>query len=73
VRSIKRLKHERQAHHKISQQAVEQATGIPQSVISFVESGRLIPTPKQLNTLADFFGIPADELLKDVVVLEPTR
>ena len=70
--SIKRIKLERQ-DLQVSQQAVEAVSGVPQPVISLAENGRLIPTPEQLRRLADFFGVAPDELLRDVVVLEPSR
>jgi transcriptional regulator with XRE-family HTH domain len=72
VRPIKRLELERTSL-RIGQRQVETATGVPQPVISLAENGRLIPTTKQLQALADFFRVPADDLLKDVVVLGSRR
>ena len=72
VRPIKRLKLERTTR-RISQQNVGEITLVPQPVISLAESGRLIPTDEQLNRLATFYEVPADELLRDVIVMEHRR
>jgi transcriptional regulator with XRE-family HTH domain len=72
VRPIKRIKLERQSL-QVSQQAVEAVSGVPQPVISLAENGRLVPTPEQLRRLADVFKVHPDDLLRDVVVLEPRR
>jgi transcriptional regulator with XRE-family HTH domain len=67
---VTRLRFER-THRRLSQAHASRAARIPQPTLSHIEIGRLIPTDKQLQRLADVFGVPPDDLLKDVVVLGP--
>jgi transcriptional regulator with XRE-family HTH domain len=66
------LRFERNAR-QISQASVATATGIHQPLISAIERGRLIPSPEQLQRLADVFHVRPEDLLRDVVVLGPRR
>ncbi len=43
---------------------VERGAGIPNSYLSNVESGTKRPGLKTLSKLADYFGVPLDELLE---------
>ena len=43
---------------------VERGAGIPNSYLSNVESGKKRPGLKTLSKLADYFGVPLDELLE---------
>jgi transcriptional regulator with XRE-family HTH domain len=72
VRPITRLRHERKVR-RISQPTVAAITGVEQSVISLAETGRFIPTARQLQALSDFYGVPPGDLLKTVVVVEARR
>jgi transcriptional regulator with XRE-family HTH domain len=72
VRLITRLKFERTSR-KITQQTVETVSGVPQPIISLVETGRLIPTTEHRRQLAAVFGVAPDDLLKEVVVMEAAR
>ncbi|HXG69769.1 MAG TPA: helix-turn-helix transcriptional regulator [Gemmatimonadaceae bacterium] len=64
---VLRLRFER-TNRRLSQHALAQVAHIPQPQIAQIELGRLIPTPAQLKRLAAALGVPAYELLKDVVV-----
>lgn len=64
-----RIKFER-LNRQLSQTCVATVANIVQPVISQIETGRLIPTPEQLDRLAVVFGINGENLLKDVVVKE---
>lgn len=69
---VLRVRFER-TNRKLSQQAVASAAQIPQPALSQIEIGRLKPTSAQLSRLAAVFGVPPDELLKDIAVLGPSR
>jgi transcriptional regulator with XRE-family HTH domain len=70
---VLRLRYERLSLG-VSQNAIGLAARIPQPTFSSIEIGRLKPTPAQLQRLAEVFHVtPAEELLKDVVVLRPSR
>lgn len=60
-----RIKLERLKMKKTLQQVGYQ-TGINQSDISRIESGRLIPYPSQLERLTTFFGMSKEELFQQV-------
>lgn len=49
--------------HKKSQVEVANATGIPQTTISFIESDKGIPNIYQCIKLADFYDVSLDELI----------
>lgn len=44
---------------------VHLATGIAMPTLSYIERGRLLPTPEQHTTLAKFFKVTETELLAD--------
>ena len=67
-----RVKFERQ-HQNLSQHAVAVVTQVPQPEISRIETGRLKPTPAQLERLAKFFNVAPEDLLRDVAILGPSR
>jgi transcriptional regulator with XRE-family HTH domain len=69
---VLRLKFERQ-NKQLPQMRIARLARIAQPVISQIERGRLVPTPAQLARLADVFGVKPEDLLKDVVVLGPSR
>jgi transcriptional regulator with XRE-family HTH domain len=69
---VLRLKFERQNRQQ-SQMRVASVARIAQSVLSQIERGRLVPTDDELQRLAAVFGVPPDDLLKDVAVLGPSR
>jgi transcriptional regulator with XRE-family HTH domain len=52
----------------VSQDAVADAVCIPQSTVSLIERGRINPTPRELQRLAEVFDVPADRLLERVDV-----
>jgi transcriptional regulator with XRE-family HTH domain len=52
--------------HRLSQRELGQKTHITQSFISFMEIGRLLPTPAQADRLSRVLGVPVDLLLKPV-------
>ena len=55
-----------------TQKDVAQRTGIPQPNVSAIESGRLNPTPDELERLAQAFLIsPSAILLKPVAITDP--
>lgn len=61
-----RLKHaRRQRGH--SQHRLARQTGLTQPALSLIERGILIPTPQQLERLADALDVPPADLLKEVV------
>lgn len=64
-----RLKHERRTR-KMSQVRLGLDVRIPQPTLSQIERGRLLPTEEQRSSLALFLGIPPEDLLKEVVVVE---
>ncbi len=71
-RPILRLKYERLAHGW-SQGKAATLAHIPQPTLSLIEAARLIPTPKELDRLADGFQLPPDVLLKPVAVVTPEQ
>ncbi|MBM3820278.1 MAG: helix-turn-helix transcriptional regulator [Acidimicrobiia bacterium] len=66
------LKFER-INRRLSQHQVATIARIAQPALSQIETGRLAPTPAQLQRLAALFHVAPSELLKDVVVLRPSR
>lgn len=66
------LKYERRSRRH-SQQHLARIAGLNQPDLSMIERGILVPTAAQLQRLADAYGIPPSELLKEVVVLEAPR
>ncbi len=58
---------------QVSQAKLAQAARIPQQVVSLIECGRFVPSPNQLQRLADVLRVQPEDLLKDVVVLGPSR
>jgi transcriptional regulator with XRE-family HTH domain len=44
-------------------------TGVPYSDICRYETGRMKPYPSHLKRLSEYFGVPADELMKEVTNL----
>lgn len=44
---------------------VQAGTNLPISYVSWIERGRMVPTPEQADALSAFFGKPIDELLAD--------
>jgi transcriptional regulator with XRE-family HTH domain len=62
---VLRLKFER-ISRGLSQQGVTDLTQIPQPAVSLIETGRVVPTPEELQRLADVFGVPPAILLKHV-------
>jgi transcriptional regulator with XRE-family HTH domain len=63
-----RLKYERTSRG-LSQATVGVVAMIHQPVVAQIENGRLTPTPEQLQRLADVFRVPAEDLLKRVVIV----
>lgn len=47
----------------LTQQQVAQATGIPQTTISWIEQDKGIANIYQCVLLADFYGVTIDELI----------
>lgn len=47
----------------LTQREVSQETGIPQSTIAYIETGKREPDIEKLGILADFYGVSADWLL----------
>lgn len=46
-----------------TQREVSEATGIPQSTIAYIETGKREPDLEKLGILADFYGVSIDWLL----------
>lgn len=46
-----------------TQTQVAEATGIPQNTLSWIESDKGIPNIQHCVLLADFYGVPLDELI----------
>lgn len=46
-----------------TQKQVEQATGIPQETLSWIENNKGLANIQQCILLADFYGITLDELV----------
>jgi transcriptional regulator with XRE-family HTH domain len=66
-----RARHERQ-RRDLTLKALALLSGLTTAEISLIETGRLTPTPAQLEKLARAFGIaPASVLLKPVTVTDP--
>lgn len=64
-----RLQYERR-RRGLSQESIAVVARLHQPVVSMIENGRLIPTPKQLERLAEAFRIqPASQLLEHVVIV----
>ena len=66
---LSRLKLER-VKRGLSQGTVGVCARIQQTRIAQIESGRLIPTPRQLARLAAVFQVPPDQLLQPVEILD---
>lgn len=66
-----RLKYER-VQRGLSQRTVGIASRIPQPTLAFIENGRFLPYPDQLQRLSNFFNVPVEELLKDVEIVTST-
>jgi transcriptional regulator with XRE-family HTH domain len=64
---VRRLTYERR-HRRLPQRLVAAATHVPQPDLSQIEIGRLVPTRQQLQRLSAFYGVPPDDLLKDVAI-----
>lgn len=47
---------------KATQAEVSAATGIPRTNLSLMENGRLLPTPRELMALAEYFGVTCTHL-----------
>jgi transcriptional regulator with XRE-family HTH domain len=56
-----------------TQKDVARASGIPQQIISAIESGRLNPTPDELDRLAHAFRVSPAELLLQPVALQDAQ
>lgn len=67
-----RIKYER-VRRGISQKHVAKRALLTQPEVSEIENGVMRPSAAKLRRLVDIFRLPADELLKEVVVLEPWR
>jgi transcriptional regulator with XRE-family HTH domain len=67
---VLRLKFERQ-NKRLSQTRLACSAHIPQQHVSLIELGRLVPTPTQLQRLADVFKVKPEDLLKDVAMIGP--
>jgi len=66
---VLRLKYERHIRG-FTQAHVAAAVRVFQSELCLMENGRLVPTPAQLQRLADAFRVqPASKLLEHVVVM----
>lgn len=46
-----------------TQREVSEETGIPQSTIAYIETGKREPDIEKLGILADFYGVSVDWLL----------
>jgi transcriptional regulator with XRE-family HTH domain len=66
---VLRLKYER-LQRRMSQSGVGAAARIHQPTVTLIENGRLIPTPAQLQRLANVFGLPPEALLKPIEIVE---
>ena len=52
-----------------NQNDAARASGIPQTTISAIERGRVVPTSDELDALARAFGVkPASALLREVAI-----
>lgn len=67
-----RLKYERTSR-QLSQHTVARLSKIPQPHVSAIERGRFVPSPAQLQRLADTFRVAPEDLLREVAVLGPSR
>jgi transcriptional regulator with XRE-family HTH domain len=56
-----------------SQRQLGQLVRIPQPKISLIEHGRYVPSPQQFPRLCRALDLPADELLKPVVIDAPQQ
>ena len=66
-----RIKYERQ-RHGLTQAALAARSGMRPHTVAFIESGRMNPTPDELNALGRALRInPARVLLKEVTVCDP--
>ena len=66
---MKRLRAER-LRRRLSQPRLAAASGIPQTTISAIERGRIVPNARELARLAAFLDISnPDDLLRDVQLL----
>ena len=64
-----RIRFER-THRELNQKTVALLARIHQPDLSRIENGRLVPTPQQLQRLADVFGVqPPHKLLEHVAVV----
>lgn len=72
VFALLRIKFERQ-NKQVSQVGIANLARIAQPTLSQIETGRLKPTPAQLQRLAAVFKVHPDDLLRDIAVLGPSR
>ena len=66
-----RLKFER-TNRRLSQRRLANAARLHQPELSQIERGRLVPTPEELERLAEVLHVDASELMTRVV-LGPSR
>jgi transcriptional regulator with XRE-family HTH domain len=69
---VLRLRFER-TNRRLSQKGLGALAGMPQHFVSFFEIGRMVPTDAELQRLSKVLGVPAEDLLKDVTPLGPSR
>ena len=50
---------------KATQAEVSAATGIGRTNLSLMENGRLLPTPRQVQALVEYFGVTCHHLYSD--------
>lgn len=64
---MKRITFER-VNRKWNQRELARKTGVHSTYICCFESGRMNPTPKELEKLSAALGVPGDRLFEEVVV-----
>ncbi|MEH7548781.1 MULTISPECIES: helix-turn-helix domain-containing protein [Bacillaceae] len=51
----------------MSKAELSRQAGLDQSLISKIESGRIKPYPSEIKKISQVLGLPAEQLLKDVI------
>ena len=62
-RTVSTVLKELLAHHQISAMALHRSTGVPQSTLSRILSGKIVdPSDRQISRIAEYFNISTDRL-----------
>ena len=62
-RTVSTVLKELLAHHQISAMALHRSTGVPQSTLSRILSGKIVdPSDRQISRIAEYFKISTDRL-----------